>query len=342
MPIAGAVEPAVREGTAGRDLTTGRADFIERAQTEGELFIEQPYELYSESNQRTWRRLYRALAGRWEKHAHPRFLDGVTRLGLDPDRIPRLADINRFLEPLSGFKARAVSGYVPAYLFFDCLRRREFPTTITVRDGARLDYLPEPDVFHDLAGHVPMHTDPAFADVLVRFGEAARTAAQRAREGSCRRVESALRALARFFWFTIEFGLMRRPEGDGLCAYGSGLLSSAGEIEHALESPDVQRIPFQLDWVVNQSFEIDSLQPLLFVIDGFDQLEREVRRLEGWLGAGRLDNVAPGEPAVSREDLRSFLEAGSQGGEIGAARRMRARRPRSQVRSDASFDRAGL
>ncbi len=311
MPIAGAVEPAVREGAAGRDLTTGRADFIERAQTEGELFIEQPYELYSESNQRTWRRLYRALAGRWEKHAHPRFLNGVTRLALDPDRIPHLADINRFLEPLSGFKARAVSGYVPAYLFFDCLRRREFPTTITVRDGERLGYLPEPDIFHDLAGHVPMHTDPAFADVLARFGEAARTAALRAREGSCHRVESALRALARFFWFTIEFGLMRRPDGSGLCAYGSGLLSSAGEIEHAVESPDVQRIPFQLDWVVNQSFEIDSLQPLLFVVDGFDHLECEVRQLEGWLGAGRLDNVAPGEPAVSREDLRSFLEAGS-------------------------------
>ena len=310
MPIAGAVEPAVHEGTAGQDLTTGRADFIEQAQTRGELFIEQPYELYSESNQRTWRRLYRALAGRWEKHAHPRFLDGVTRLGLDPDRIPRLADINGFLEPLSGFKARAVSGYVPAYLFFDCLRRREFPTTITVRDGERLGYLPEPDIFHDLAGHVPMHTDSAFADVLVRFGEAARTAALRAREGNCHRVESALRALARFFWFTIEFGLMRRPDGSGLCAYGSGLLSSAGEIEHALESPDVQRIPFQLDWVVNQSFEIDSLQPLLFVVDGFDHLEHEVRRLEGWLGAGRLDNVAPGEPAVSREDLRSFLEAG--------------------------------
>lgn len=313
MPIAGALELASREGAAGRDLTTGRAGFIERAQSRGELFIEQPYELYSESNQRTWRRLYRALAGRWEQHAHPRFLDGVTRLALDPDRIPRLADINRFLEPLSGFVARAVSGYVPAYLFFDCLRRREFPTTITIRDGERLDYLPEPDIFHDLAGHVPMHTDPAFADVLVRFGEAARTAARVARDGDCGQVESALKALARFFWFTIEFGLMRRPDGSGLCAYGSGLLSSAGEIVHALESPRVQRAPFQLEWVVNQSFEIDSLQPLLFVVDGFDHLEREVRRLEGWLRAGRLDNVAPGEPAVSREDLRSFLQAGSAG-----------------------------
>ena len=309
MQPAGVSDRGVLAPVVGRDLTTGRAEFIERAQTRGELFIEQRYELYSEANQETWRRLYRALAGRWEQYAHPRFLDGVARLGLDPDRIPRLADINRFLRPLSGFTARAVSGYVPAYLFFDCLRRREFPTTITVRDGDRLDYLPEPDIFHDLAGHVPMHTDPAFADVLVRFGEAARTAATRARQGGCRRVESALRGLARFFWFTIEFGLMRRPDGNGLCAYGSGLLSSAGEIGHAVEAPEVQRAPFQLDWVVNQGFKIDSLQPLLFVVDGFDHLEREVLRLERWLNDGRLDNVARGEPAVSREDLRSFLGA---------------------------------
>ena len=311
MPSVGAVEASPDRALAGGDLTTGRAAFIESAHTRGDLFVEQPYELYSEENQETWRRLYRALAGKWERYAHPRFLDGVARLGLDPDRIPRLVDINRFLEPLSGFRARAVSGYVPAYLFFDCLRRREFPTTITVRNGDRLDYLPEPDIFHDLAGHVPMHTDPAFADVLVRFGEAAGTAASRARGGDCRAVESALRALARFFWFTVEFGLMRRPDGAGLCVYGSGLLSSAGELAHALESPRVQRVPFQLEWVVNQTFEIDSLQPLLFVVESFRHLEGEVRRLERWLGEGRLDNVAPGEPAVSREDLRSFLKAGA-------------------------------
>ena len=300
LPVGG---PAASTARPGADLTTGRAGFIESAQSRGDLFVEQPYELYSEANQETWRRLYGALRGRWPRCAHPRFLEGVERLALAPDRIPRLSDINRFLEPLSGFKARAVSGYVPACLFFDCLRRREFPTTITVRDGARLDYLPEPDIFHDLAGHVPMHTDPAFADVLVRFGEAARAAASRAGDGDCRRALSAVRALARFFWFTVEFGLMHRAGGGGLCVYGSGLLSSAGEIEHALESLDVQRAPFRLEWVVNQSFEIDSLQPLLFVVDGFDHLDREVRRLERWLRAGRLDNVAPGEPAVSREDL---------------------------------------
>ncbi len=308
MSTAGAVDaasPPPREAAADADLTTGKALFIESARTRGELFIEQPYELYSEGNQRTWRRLYRALIERWRVYAHPRFREGVERLALDPERIPRLADVNRFLEPLSGFSSRAVSGYVPAYLFFDCLRRREFPTTVTIRDGSRLDYLPEPDIFHDLAGHVPMHTDPAFADVLVYFGETARSAAEG--ESDSRRIESRLRAMARFFWFTIEFGLMERP-GGSLSAYGSGLLSSAGELEHAVEGPDVLRVPFELERVVNQSFEIDSLQPLLFVVEDFEQLECEVRRLGRWLRAGRLDEVAAGEPAISREDLRSFLE----------------------------------
>ncbi len=309
MPEAGAVEAVSAPSGVHGDLTTGRADFIEQARDRGDLFIRQPYDLYSETNQATWRRLYRALAGEWTRYAHPRFRDGVRRLALDPDRIPRLEDINRYLEPLSGFSARAVSGYVPAWLFFDCLRRREFPTTITVRPGDRLDYLPEPDIFHDLAGHVPMHTDPAFADVLVRFGEAARTAARRAQAGDSRPLGSALRALSRFFWFTIEFGLMHRPDGGGLCAYGSGLLSSASEIGHAVESPQVQRASFRLEWVVNQAFEIDRLQPLLFVVEDFRHLENEVRRLLRWLAEGRLDNVAPGAPEVSRQDLESFLGA---------------------------------
>src|SRR5262249_5528608 len=91
---------------------------------------------------------------------------------LDPNHVPRLEDVNRFLSPLTGFKAKAVSGYIPAFRFFDCLRNREFPTTITIRDAERLDYLPEPDIFHDIAGHVPMHTDPAVADALVAFGTA--------------------------------------------------------------------------------------------------------------------------------------------------------------------------
>ena len=102
----------------------------------------------------------------------------MNNLALDPHNVPKLPDINKYLSPLCGFAAKAVSGYVPAYVFFDCLRTRAFPTTITIRDGQQLDYLPEPDIFHDVAGHVPMHTDKRFADVLVRFGEVAREASE--------------------------------------------------------------------------------------------------------------------------------------------------------------------
>ncbi|HJS46890.1 MAG TPA: phenylalanine 4-monooxygenase [Gemmatimonadales bacterium] len=295
-------------------LTTTRAPFIEQARAGGEIYVEQPYELYSEENHEAWRRLYGRMVDRWQHWANEHFLRGIDNLCLDPARVPRLDDVNRFLGPLTGFKARAVSGYVPAFLFFDRLRNREFPTTITIRDHERLDYLPEPDIFHDIAGHVPMHTDRGFADTLVRFGDCAATAAELVRaigdeKERVRRLDSIIRAMARFFWFTIEFGLMRGRNGDGLKVYGSGLLSSFGEIEHAIEAPEVQRWPVQLEWVVNQAFEIDRYQPLLFVVDSFDHLFGLVDQLERWMREGRLDNVAPGEPSVSEDDLRSFLEA---------------------------------
>jgi phenylalanine-4-hydroxylase len=298
----------------GAGLTTTQAPFIEQAQAEGRLYIHQPYELYSEANHEAWRRLYTRMEDRWQRYANPRFLQGIDNLCLDPRQVPRLEDVNRFLSPLTGFKAKPVSGYVPSFLFFDCLRNREFPTTITIRDGATLDYLPEPDIFHDIAGHVPMHTDRAFADTLVRFGDCAHTAAEivagmKDEQEQIRRVTSIFKALARFFWFTIEFGLMRSPDGKGIKVYGSGLLSSHGEIAHSVDSPLVQRYPMQLEWVVNQYFEIDHYQPLLFVVDSFDHLFELVGELERWMREGRLDNVSPGEPAVSEPDLRSFLEA---------------------------------
>jgi phenylalanine-4-hydroxylase len=294
-------------------LTTGRAPFVEEARTRGELYIHQAYEQYSEKNQEAWRRLYARMQPRWERYANDHFLRGIEALHLPADRIPRLSEINRRLQPLTGFQARAVSGYVPGFLFFDCLRRREFPTTITIRPADRMDYLPEPDIFHDIAGHVPMHTSKAFADTLVRFGDCARTAARMtadiADEGErAIRLTSIIRALSRFFWFTVEFGLMRGPRGT--CAYGSGLLSSYGELRHAIESDEVQRYPLQLEWVINQGAEIDHYQPLLFVVESFDHLFEMVDRLEGWMRAGKLFHVAPGLPEVNAGDLRSFMEAG--------------------------------
>ena len=302
MPILEAVKPG---------LTTTESPFIEQARSEGRLYIHQPYELYSEQNHEAWRTLYARMVPKWERYANDQFRAGVSSLCLNAERVPKLEDVNRFLRPLTGFQAKPVSGYVPAFVFFDCLRNRKFPTTITIRRQDKLDYLPEPDIFHDIAGHVPMHTDRHFADTLVRFGECAHTAADvvagiRDHDERIHALTSIIKAMARFFWFTVEFGLMRGT--DGLKAYGSGLLSSHGEISHSIESPEVQRYPIQLEWAVNQSFEIDHYQPLLFVVDSFDHLFRLVDRLESWVRAGKLNNVAPGEPAVNTADLESFLK----------------------------------
>jgi len=294
-------------------LTTNHAPFIEQARHDGQLYIQQPYELYTGENHVAWRRLFARMGPRWERYANEHFLKGIHSLCLDPVNVPKLEDVNRFLRPLTGFQAKAVSGYVPAFLFFDCLRNRSFPTTITIRPSDQLDYLPEPDIFHDVAGHVPMHTDPAFAETLVRFGECAHTAAElvagiRDEARQVRRLTSIIKAMARFFWFTVEFGLMRSK--GGLRVYGSGLLSSFGEIEHSIVSPEVQRYPIQIEWAINQSFEIDHYQPLLFIVDSFDHLFSLVDQLEDWMRDGKLNNVAPGEPEVNERDLMSFLQKG--------------------------------
>jgi len=293
-------------------LTTGHAPFVEEAKNRGELYITQAYDQYSEENHEAWRKLYQRIRPRWEQYANEYFLRGVEALDLPPDRIPRLADINRRLQPLTGFQTKPVSGYVPGFLFFDCLRRREFPTTITIRPADRMDYLPEPDIFHDVAGHVPMHTQREFADVLVRFGDCAHTAVEMTsmiadHAERVRRLTNIIKAMSRFFWFTVEFGLMKGKRG--VCAYGSGLLSSYGELQHSIESAEVQRYPVQIEWLVNQGAEIDHYQPLLYIVDSFDHLFGLVGKLEQWMRDGKLNNVAPGLPEIHENDLRSFMEA---------------------------------
>jgi phenylalanine-4-hydroxylase len=122
-----------------------------------------------------------------------------------------------------------------------------------------------------------------------------------------RRLTNIIKAMSRFFWFTVEFGLMRGKQG--VVAYGSGLLSSYGELQHAIESPEVQRHPVQLEWLINQVAEIDHYQPLLFIVDSFDHLFGLVDTFEAWMREGKLNNVAPGLPDIHEKDLRSFMEA---------------------------------
>ncbi len=229
-----------------------------------------PTRHYSPEENAVWRQLYERMLPRWERWGTRPFLDGLAKLKLAPDHVPQLDEVNERLRPLTGFQAVAVPGYIEAKRFFAHLAQREFPTVVKVRAASELDYLPEPDIFHDVAGHVPMHTDAVFAGTLERFGALAEVLA----DGES--VE-----LARFFWFTIEFGLMR--EEGRLKAYGSGLMSSYGEMEYALASPKVERREFDLAEVLRTPFEIDHYQNRLYVIESFEQLYEAVGELESSL-----------------------------------------------------------
>ena len=230
-------------------------------------FITQRYEGYDAEQHDVWRILYERRVRTLADTGSDVFLRGLERIGLGPDRVPELADVNRRLGRRTGWKAVGVTGFIPAAAFFRCLSTRQFPTTLKVRPRAQLDYLPEPDIFHDVFGHVPLHSDSVFADFLQQFGALAASA----------RNERETTEMARLFWFTVEFGLIR--ERGKVKIYGSGLISSHDDAANAL-SDKCHRRPFDLDEVLDQPFEIDRLQDVLFVVDTFEQLFEAVRLIE--------------------------------------------------------------
>lgn len=236
-------------------------------------FIEQDWSTYSAEQHAVWAILYERRMRTLAATGSRVFLEGAERIGLRPDRVPELADVNRRLGARTGWAAVGVTGFLPAREFFACLSQRRFPTTLTVRPREQLDYLPEPDIFHDVFGHVPLHADRVFADFLQRFGALSAAA----------ETEEHVTALARLFWFTVEFGLIR--EQGRVKLYGSGLISSHGDAANAL-GPTCDRRPFTLPAVLAQPFEIDHLQNVLFVIDSFEQLFAAVDEAEHWLRGG--------------------------------------------------------
>jgi phenylalanine-4-hydroxylase len=221
--------------------------------------VRQQWERYTADEHDVWATLYRRRVADLAATGSERVLAGIERIGLRPDAVPDLMEVNMRLAPRTGWRAVATGGFLPAREFFASLARREFPTTITVRPRAQLEYLPEPDIFHDVFGHVPLHADPVFASLLQRIGALSLEASGDAQTA----------ALARLFWFTIEFGLVRE-RGD-VRIYGSGLVSSSGDAAHAL-GPSVTRRPFALEAVLQQEFRIDQFQDTLFVIESFEQL----------------------------------------------------------------------
>ena len=230
---------------------------IER--TESLPLTVQEWDQYSPEQHAVWGLLYARRMATLRDTASRVFLEGAATIGLEKAHVPDLARINARLRPLTGWCAIPVEGFLPAAQFFQCLAVRRFPTTVSVRSREAIDYVPEPDIFHDVFGHVPLHANPVFAAVLQRLGEL----------GAAARSEQALREVTRLFWFTVEFGLVR--EGGGTRIYGSGLISSHGDAANAL-GPDCDRRPFRLKHVLAQPFAIDELQPVLFVLDSFEQL----------------------------------------------------------------------
>jgi phenylalanine-4-hydroxylase len=223
------------------------------------MFVSQHWEEYTIENHAVWGILFERRMRELATTGSRVFLEGAAMIGLNPVTVPKLSEVNRRLGARTGWNAVPVSGFLPAQQFFECLAKRRFPTTVTVRPRSQLDYLPEPDIFHDVFGHVPLHSDPSFGDFLQRFGAVAAAA----------RTEEETLQMARLFWFTVEFGLVR--EDGQLKVYGSGLISSAGDAANAL-SPACERRPFSLDAVLAQPFEIDRLQDVLFVVEDFQQL----------------------------------------------------------------------
>ena len=217
------------------------------------------YPDYPESDQESWRFLFdrqmKFLPGR----ACDEYLEGSKKLNFTPDKIPALKDLSHVFNRTTGWKIARVPGLIHEQDFFAMLRRKVFPSTDYIRGKDELDYTPAPDLFHDMFGHMPMLTDSNFASFYQMFGEAAYNA-----KGENRK------KLETFHWFTVEFGLIRKSEGMRI--YGAGIISSLGEIQHAL-SNEVEVVDFEPERIVEQNYDVWHLQPVLFAVNSFEHLE---------------------------------------------------------------------
>jgi phenylalanine-4-hydroxylase len=224
--------------------------------------IPQRWADYTAAEHEIWNRLFKRQVEQLQNRVVPAFNRGIKALGLAANGIPRFETLNERLQRLTGWTVLPVPGIVPEEIFFHHLAHRRFVAGRFIRTAEQLDYLEEPDVFHDVFGHVPLLADGAYANYMQAYGEAG----VRAQPGP------ALAQLARLYWYTVEFGLMR--DAHGLRIFGAGIVSSNGESEYALVSPDPLRIGFGVRRTMRTEYPIDSFQKNYFVIDSFADLVR--------------------------------------------------------------------
>jgi phenylalanine-4-hydroxylase len=242
--------------TYGEGSRPPRGDY---ARARADYTCEQDYAQYRAADHDTYRRLYARQLQQLPGLACEEFIEAVQQLGA-PDRIPRFEEVNDRLEPATGWEIVAVPGLIPEEAFFKLLAARRFPVTDWMRKPEEFDYVVEPDVFHDLFGHVPLLFNPVFADYMQAYGAGGMKASRL----------DACEMLARLYWYTVEFGLIHTPKG--LRAYGAGILSSAGELRYSVTAPEALRVDFGLQRMMRTRYRIDSYQATYFVIDSFEQL----------------------------------------------------------------------
>lgn len=225
--------------------------------------IPQDWSAYTREEHATWDKLFARQAKLLPGRASSAYLKGLEALRLSESGIPNFEELSERLMKLTGWQVVAVPGLVPDDVFFDHMANRRFVAGNFIRRPDQLDYIQEPDVFHDVFGHVPMLADPVFADYLEAYGR-----------GGMRALElGALKQLGRLYWYTVEFGLVE--EAEGLRIYGSGIVSSSAESVFALESDSPNRIRFDMKRVMRTDYRIDDFQQNYFVIPGFEALLRE-------------------------------------------------------------------
>src|ERR1700730_3927287 len=211
--------------------------------------IQQKYEDYSAGQHAVWEELVRGRRRQLDAHACREYLEGYEIIGLQEDRLPNLSAISDRLKPRTGWSTTPVSGFLPAEAFFEMLAARMFPTTTWLRGRDSLEYIPEPDIFHDVFGHVPMHAHPVFADFLQHYGSV------------CAHIQDrqVLERVGRLLWYKVEFGLMRQD--NKIKVYGSGVISSHGESTYVIEGrPEIK--DFDVDQVLSQEFSTSEMQPV--------------------------------------------------------------------------------
>lgn len=217
------------------------------------------YPDYPDSDHESWKFLYNRQMKFLPGRVCEEYLAGTAKLNFTPDRIPALSHLSHVFLETTGWKVARVPGLIHEENFFSMLKRKVFPSTDYIRGKDELDYTPAPDCFHDMFGHMPLLTDTNFASFYQKFGEAAMNAT-----GIDRKY------LETFHWFTVEFGLIKKPEGMRI--YGAGIISSLGEVQHAL-SNEVEVRDFDPEKLVLQEYDVWHLQPILFAIDSFEHLE---------------------------------------------------------------------